>query len=317
MKILLPLKTPRLKAYAFAIVATAIWGIAGPVIKYTLGGIDPLSFLVYRFGISTITSLILFMFIGIHFPKDPKTLFTLLLYCFLSSTVALGLLFFGMENTTVLETEIITLMVPILTSVAGGMFLKEHITSREKIGMVIALAGTLFTVFKPILEGGNMRFSGNLLIFLYLLVNIIPAIQGKRLLRKGVGPNTLASFSFIVGFATLLPFAIWKSGGAGLVGEILNLPFTYHLGVLFMALLSGNLAYYLFNKAQKTIEVGDASIFAYLYPVFATPLAVLWLGEKITPGFVIGGVIIIVGVIIAEYKGKKLTTPKLKVVGSG
>ena len=69
-----------------------------------------------------------------------------------------------------------------------------------------------------------------------------------------------------------------------------------------MAFLSGSLAYYLGNKAQKTIEIGDAAVFSYLYPIFSTPLAVLWLGEKITPMFIIGGIIITIGVVMAEIK---------------
>ena len=71
-----------------------------------------------------------------------------------------------------------------------------------------------------------------------------------------------------------------------------------------MAVLSGTLAFYLANKAQKTIEVGEQSLFAYLYPVFSLPLAVLWLGEKITPVYVLGGIIIAIGVVIAEIKNE-------------
>ncbi|NTV79075.1 MAG: EamA family transporter [Clostridiales bacterium] len=41
------------------------------------------------------------------------------------------------------------------------------------------------------------------------------------------------------------------------------------------------------------------------YPIFAAPLAVIWLGEKITPVFIIGAIIIAVGVFIAEVKKKR------------
>lgn len=75
-----------------------------------------------------------------------------------------------------------------------------------------------------------------------------------------------------------------------------------------MALLSGSLAYFLFNKAQKTIEIGEASLFAYLYPIFSTPLAVLWLGEKITPIFMVGAIIIALGVFVAEVKKNRYNT---------
>ena len=72
-----------------------------------------------------------------------------------------------------------------------------------------------------------------------------------------------------------------------------------------MAIISGNLAFYLSNKAQKSIEIGEQSLFSYLYPLFSLPLAVLWLGEKVTPIYIFGGIIIIIGVAIAEVKKKR------------
>lgn len=305
MKTSLP-QTPRTKAYFSIIIATIIWGIAGPIIKFTLEGIQPIPFLTYRFGLSAFVGIITFLLHGYSIPKDPKTLIILLVHAFFTSTIALGLLFFGLENTTVLEMTIITLAVPVLTSTAGAYFLREHITKREKIGMGIALLGTLFTVFEPLFLSGNssMRFSGNILIFLYIVANILPVILAKKLLRLGVSANALTQTSFIVGFLSFIPIVLFNPGLQNFTNDIINLEFKYHLGVWFMAFLSGSLAYYLYNKAQKTIEVGDASVFAYLYPIFSTPLAVLWLGEKITPAFITGGIIIIIGVIIAELKGK-------------
>lgn len=303
MKTSLP-KTPRIKAYIILLVATAIWGVAGPVIKFTLGGINTVPFLTYRFGLSAVVGVITFLIFGFNLPKSPKLLFMLLIHALFSSTIALGLLFFGLENTTVLEMTIITLAVPVLTSTAGAYFLREHVTKREKLGMTIALVGTLFTVFEPLfLNGsGSLRFSGNLLVFLYIIANILPAILAKKLLREEVKPSTLTGFSFIVGFLSFFAFTILNGSFSSVVLTVRDLPLSYHLGVWFMAFLSGNLAYFLFNKAQKTIEVGDASVFAYLYPLFATPLAVLWLGETIKPAFVIGALVIIVGVVIAETK---------------
>ncbi|KKR85086.1 MAG: hypothetical protein UU32_C0041G0005 [Candidatus Woesebacteria bacterium GW2011_GWB1_41_10] len=294
----------RLRAYTELLIATVIWGVAGPIIKYTLEGFDALTFLTYRFGLSSIVAVITFLILGLHIPKEKTTFGDLLLYGFLTSTVALGFLFFGLENTTVLDMSLITLANPLIITLAGYWFLAEHVTKKEKIGMGIALLGTLLTVIEPLIQnrGGDIRLSGNILIVGYLLTTGWSAVLAKKLLREGVSPITMTNFSFIIGFLSFLPFALFRS--QFFLNTIYQIPYTYHLGVVYMALLSGSLAYYLANKAQKTIEIGDASIFAYLYPLFATPLAVLWLGEKITPMFVVGAVIIMIGVVIAEVKKK-------------
>lgn len=295
----------RARAYIELLIVSVIWGIAGPVIKYTLGGFDSLTFLIYRFGLSSIVAIASFILLKTRLPKDRKTLWDLITYGFLTSTVALGFLFFGLENTTVLDMSLITLAVPLLVMIAGVVFLNEHVTKREKIGMAIALAGTFLTIIEPLLQDGNgaLRLSGNVLIIGYLIATAWSAVLAKEVLRAGVSPLTMTNVSFIIGFLSLLPFALIANRHSLIA--IPSVPLPYHLGVFYMALLSGSLAYYLGNKAQKTIEIGEAAVFAYLYPIFSTPLAVVWLGEKITPTFWVGAVVITIGVMVAELKKKR------------
>jgi drug/metabolite transporter (DMT)-like permease len=187
------------------------------------------------------------------------------------------------------------------------VLLNEHITSQEKVGMGIAFAGTFITILEPIFTN-KMAFSqltGNFLVILYLLVNTLSAIMAKRLVRKGVTPLTLSHLSFIVGFLTITPLALVFGGQRQIIETIKELAPPFHFGVFYMALLSGNLAYTLWIKGQKTIEVGEAALFSYLYPVFSAPLAVFWLKEKITSSFVIGAILIITGVVIAESKKRR------------
>lgn len=296
----------RLKAYIFLLIATGIWGIASVIIKFTLNGISPLAFLTYRFAISSVFSLGTFLFLKQSLPKSFKTIFWLVIYGLFSSTIALGLLFFGLEKTTVLDETLITAINPMLIAIMGFFFLKEHITKTERLGMAIAFFGTLITVAEPLLSGnGHAKLSGNLLIVIYLLVNTFVVFLAKKLIRLKVSALLLGHSTFIVGFLTTLPLALFFLGKDKLISSIITLQPQFHLGVFYMALLSGSFAYFLWARAQKTIETGEAAVFGYLYPLFAAPLAILWLGEKTNPVFIIGAVFIVAGVIIAEYKKNK------------
>lgn len=298
--------TPRAKAYLALLAVSAIWGVAGPVIKFTLAGISTVPFLTYRFFLSSLAALLSFWILKPKIPKDKKLLWTTFLYGFLNSTVTLGLLFFGLERTTVLDMILITTMTPLVISFFGVRLLNERITSREKVGMGIALSGTVIVLFEPILKatGGLPQFSGNFLIFIYLLVTSVTTVLAKKLLRHDVHPLTMVNFSFIIGFLNFLSFSFFL-GIDKLLVDIAALSLPHHLGVIYMALISGNLAYFLGNKAQKTIEISEASVFSYLYPIFAAPLAVFWLKEPITGPFLIGAAIITTGVIISEIKTRK------------
>lgn len=293
----------RTRAYLALLATAAIWGAAGPVIKFTLGGISALPFLTYRFALSAVLALIAVAFGAFKLPRNRKTLLLAILYGFLTSTVALGLLFLGLEKTTVLDMTLMAVIGPLLIVLAGEIFFHERVTKREKLGIMLALSGTALTVLEPLIRNGAAleQLAGNFLIVLYLIVNTASAVLVKDLMRMGVSALSLTNFSFIVGFFTILPLTIFAGDLPHLISTIKNLALPYHAGVIFMALLSGTLAYTLWARAQKTIEIGEAAIFSYLYPLFSAPLAVFWLKEKITPPFAIGAVVIALGVFIAEH----------------
>jgi len=300
----------RLRAYIELLIVSVIWGLAAPVIKFTLEGFSPFVFLTYRFFLSSIVAIGFFAVTGFKLPRDLKSILVMVLYGFLVTTVSLGLLFLGTDMTTSIDANLISATAPIMIVVAGVVFLKERVTSREKIGVGIAFLGTLVTVIEPLFRNhnGSAGLEGNLLVLASVAVATITAIMAKVMMRNNMEPVPLVNFSFIVGLLTVLPVALLTGSTLPqIVGVITAAPLPYHLGVVFMALLSGTLAYILWHKAEKTIEVGEVGLFAYLYPVFGTPLSVFWLGEKITTPFIIGAVVIAIGVVIAEYKKKSVS----------
>ncbi len=298
----------RKRAFIELLIVATIWGSGSPIIKYTLGGFSPAVFLTYRFFISTIVAIIVFSITGMKLPKNPKVLGMVLLNGFLISTVTLGLLFLGTDKTTSIEANLISAMAPIVIAISGVFFLKERITKRESVGMLIALSGTLITIVGPILktQGSFGGMEGDLLVLASVVVGAITAILAKLVLRDNVDAIFATNMSFIVGFVTMIPFTLPQILNSKL-SIITSVPLSYHLGVFYMALLSGTLAYFLWHKAEKTIEVGEVNLIAYLYPVFGSPLAVLWLKEKIDTPFIIGCIVIAVGVALAEVKKKRYT----------
>ncbi len=297
----------RKRVYIELLIVAVIWGSAGPIIKYTLEGFSSAVFLTYRFFISAIVAFAIFAFTGIKFPKKPKILAITLLNGFLLSTVSIGLLFLGIDKTTSINSNLISAASPIVIAVAGVFFLKEHITKRESVGILIALMGTLITIVEPILKlnNGFGGLEGNLLVLASVMVGAVTAIFAKIILRDNVDAVFATNISFIIGFITMLPIVFAVNSGKNIISEILTTPVRYHLGVFYMALLSGTLAYFLWHKAEKTIEIGEVNLISYLYPLFGAPLSVFWLGEKIGTPFIVGGLLIAAGVTLAQVKKKR------------
>ncbi|KKU87819.1 hypothetical protein A3A64_01945 [Candidatus Gottesmanbacteria bacterium RIFCSPLOWO2_01_FULL_48_11] len=296
----------RLSAYLMLLAVSVIWGVAGPVIKFTLGEFPPLIFLSYRFAISSVIALVYFSTTNNRLPTKSKDVSLVALYSLLAVSIGLGLLFFGFDKTTSLTGSLLTAMSPIAIVAAGALFLRDHVTGREKIGITLAFVGTLITVVAPLFNGHAGDFlgsiEGNGLIVASILVDTIATLLVKVIMRSRISAETLTHVSFVVGFLTIVPLGLFFHSWKTIIATVTNASLLSHAGVWYMAIVSGTLAYTLRNKAVKTIEVSEASIFSYLYPLWAAPLAVLWLGESITLPFLIGAGVIAVGVGVAEWK---------------
>ncbi|MFV1917051.1 MAG: DMT family transporter [Patescibacteria group bacterium] len=301
----------RLRAYIYLLIVALIWGAASPIIKFTLEGIDPLPFLAYRFAIASVFSIFFFLISGISLPKPKNSIPLIILYGLLAVPIGLGALFAGLDRSTVLDLTLITSIGPMVVIVGGAFFFRDHITHREKIGVTIVLIGVFVNSLYPIFTSGlGARITGNLYLLAFLLADSGAVLVAKLSVKRRIKSLTLTNFAFILGAITIIPITVISYGGQNLINTIISLPFKYHLGVWYMALISGTLAYFLFVRGHKSIEVSEAILFNYLQPVFAIPLAVFWLGEKITTSFIIGATFIVIGLIIVEYKKKKLK-PKI------
>lgn len=292
----------RFKADIYLLIAMAAWGLAVPIVKFTLSGIDPLPFLAYRFFLASLLSLFVFYFFKIKLPKGKLFLVTAA-YGLLATTIALSILFFGLKNSTALDLTIIGTTTPLLVAIGGWYFFREKITKKEFKGISIALLGTLIVTIGPLFDGnGALRLSGNILLLIFLLIDSSSVLISKYIVKKKGDPFAVANFAFIIGALTLIPITIYIYGFNNIVSQVINLDFKYHLGVWYMAFISGNLAYAFYLRGQRTIEASEAGVFTYLQPLFSIPLAVLWLKEDFTNYFLIGAIFVAIGVYIAETR---------------
>jgi len=72
------------------------------------------------------------------------------------------------------------------------------------------------------------------------------------------------------------------------------------IGIIYMSFLSGIIAYAFFQFGLKNIEASEASLFYYLQPLFAMPIAFFFLKENLSIEFIIGAILITLGVYRAE-----------------
>jgi drug/metabolite transporter (DMT)-like permease len=227
---------------------------------------------------------------------------------FIGSTAQLTLLFIGLNLTTTLDGSIINSTSPILIAIAGSLFLKEIVTRREMIGNLISFLGTLLIVIQPLFNGHTIfsgSITGNIFVLLGTAAWVVYVIMTKKQLNHKLSPFLLTTNMFVTGLICESLLLLFTSTPLEISTRIFSAPLSSHLSVLFMALFSGTLAYYLYQKAQKLIEVSEANIILYSSPLFTIPLSYFWLKEAITVPIIIGGLIIALGIIISETRSTR------------
>jgi drug/metabolite transporter (DMT)-like permease len=107
---------------------------------------------------------------------------------------------------------------------------------------------------------------------------------------------TISLIAFAGGLPISAPMGAWEMAtqghGAITVGII--------GGVLFLGIIATALAVYLWNSAFAILDAGIASLTFFAQPVVGTILGAWLLKEAITPLFLVGGVLIGVGLVIAS-----------------
>jgi len=294
---------PRKKAYLALLVNAVIWGLALPLAKRGFAETGPMTFLFYRYVFAVIASLP-FMFVFWRKIKCRLAgILEMAAIAIFSTVLGHWLLYQGLERSSSLEASLLTILIPIFITLGGVFFLKETITKREKVGTIIAFLGSLLIVVEPLFLNHQKLSSahslGNLMILAYNFSWVLAVLWMKRVVNK-YHPFTLVFISFVVGLLGFLPLALIENPLL-FSQNYFTLPNAFFAS-LYMGTLGSVGAFFLYQYGQKFIEASEASLFTYLTVLFAAPLAIFWLGEKITLPFIIGGIIVALGVILAESR---------------
>ncbi|MBT5859448.1 MAG: DMT family transporter [Flavobacteriales bacterium] len=219
------------------------------------------------------------------------------------------LLFFkGLEmSTPIINASIIMTSNPIMVLIMSYFILKERITIRKGIGILLGLIGALNLIFHG---GGFSTNSEYMLGNVYILINA--ASYGVFLviispLMKKYNPVTVMTFVFSFGLLYVLPFGFSELQNL----DWHSLPLTIIYEVLFVVIGTTYLAYLFNTSALKNLNPSVVSMYIYTQPVLATLFAYLLSKDELSQNKIISAIIIFIGVYLVSVRSKKQKTNKL------
>lgn len=288
-----------IKAHIALFTVALIYGANYTVAKEVLdpGHIKPIGFIALRIT----TGMVLFGFIATFFIKEKikKEDWKLVALCALFGVVINQLCFFwGLKMTTAIHSALLLTVTPIIVLIASAILLREAITSRKTIGILIGMAGAAFLI----LSGKSIGFhSEQITGDLFILINSVSyglyLVLVKKLM-KTYHPFTILSRMFAFGFLIVLPLG-WSDLQAV---EWSSFSENIWLAVGYVLLLTTFLNYLLNATALKTVSATVAGIYIYLQPIVATLISIGFAKDVMSADKLISAVLIFTGVYLVSQK---------------
>lgn len=301
------------KAYLALITANIIWGAASPIFKWSLTNIPPFTLAFWRFFIGAAILFVILRNKAKLPTSNRKDLWSLIFFALSGITVNIIFFFWGLRLTYAINAPVIASAQPILTLFFAMLFLQEKFRPKKFLGMLVGVFGILAIVLEPMLEAGiGGSILGNSFLVVAALAAVVQTIIGKRLLKR-FNALSVTFWAFIIGSASFLPLAIYEYlSNAHLYTSLDVRGIT---GIIFGAFLSSAAAYTLFAWGLSKIPATDASLFTYIDPIAGSLLAYFMLNEPFTKPFILGSILIFIGILIAEghihyHPILKLRSPK-------
>jgi drug/metabolite transporter (DMT)-like permease len=269
--------------------------MAFPVSKYGLDIIEPFTFAFYRFLISAgiLTSITLSRNHAV--PIDKKDYIKIVgLGVLIIAINQVGYLF-GQSLTSAGHGALLFATTPIWIFIAAVVHLKEKLKFRRGLGIIVAVTGVVVIMTGGAVRVGENYLIGDLIILIAVIAWAYYTILGKPLVRK-YGAFRVTAYALSSGTIVYLPFGFYCATRV----DYSQVTIDGWLSVLYMAIGTSVIAYVLWYWVLKHMEASRMAVFHNLQPIIASAVAGIWLNEPLGWPFLIGGLTVLGGVIVAE-----------------
>jgi len=291
------------------------WGSVFPLSKLVLEQMSQHSLVVWRF---TIAALCLLVYLPVHMRRHPtpwpKLSWRHYLWMISISLVGVGgfnlMLFSGVKHTAATNGALVMALSPLVTALMVALLSRRWLSSMQSAGLALGLGGVLLVISKGQLQT-LLQFEfnqGDLTIIAAMLLWSAYTTASQQATRwLPVVPYTL--ISMLAGDLFILLASRWQSDVHPL-DELLQLPLTGLLAMLYIGVGGTVLAYLFFLQGVQKLGSATASLFFNLIPVFAA-LTALLLGQQVSLVQAMGMAIVLLALMLPQLYNWLKPKPKL------
>jgi drug/metabolite transporter (DMT)-like permease len=285
----------RTRPYLLTAVAPLCWGGNIVLARGVVDIIPPVSFAFWRWAIAFV---ILLPFAWRPARQDWSRVVKS--WKIMSALSILGISFFNtllytaVHTTTAINGAMIQTTMPAVIILATRVMFRERVTGLQILGVAICIFGAFIVILRGRWDTllGMSFATGDILMIGAVILYALYSVLLRR--RPAVHPLSFLIYTFGLGLLFLLPLYLWELAGSATMD--LTLPVI--LSVLYVAVFPSIVAYFFWNRGVEVLGANRTGLFINLIPVFASILAILFLGEILQAFHVIGLVLIFSGMVL-------------------
>lgn len=267
---------------AAVLLATTIWGASFVLAKVALREMSVTHLVLLRFAFAAIA--LLPFLLGARRRIDPRDLPLFALNGFLMVPATALLQFEGLARTSAASAALMVGVGTPLLAIAAVVFERERVGPRTWGSVAGSTLGMAFMVGLP---GSGRSTLGDLLVLASIVVSVVWILASKRLVER-YSAFLATGWSIVLGTAALVPIALLRAG----VPPTHLAPRSW-TAVIGLAVGCTVMAYVAWNWGVARIGAASAGVWLNLEPVTGAMLGVTLLGESLTPGLAVGGILIL------------------------
>lgn len=282
----------KLLASLYLSLASSIWGGMYVVVKHVVDVVPPLEIVWIRYMIAIVALLIIGTATKQSWHIEKRDMLLIVMIGVIGNTVSILTQEAGTMLSTAQMGAIITSTTPAFMVLFARIILKERITLKKALSIVLATAGVGVIVgtgsIDPSLQLGGIS----------LLVAALTWALMSVLIKKVPGQYSqivVTFYSILVAVVVLTPFTVSRLPRLDV--EAMLHPSIWG-GLLYLGIISTACGFLLWNRGLQMLNASSGGLFFFLQPIVGTLLGWLLLGEQIGLSFWTGTAFIFIGVLL-------------------
>ena len=161
------------------------------------------------------------------------------------------------------------------------------------------------------LDFGLSYLFGNTLIFLGVLGSAFYNSYGKKILER-YSPMEMLFCTYLAMLVIMTPLVLLQE--REVFARVPQFTPATWVGLVLLTFFHNYLSMVLFLKALKQLDATQAALSNYLITFFGVPIAAIWLGERLRPAAILGGLIVLGSTLLITIWDSRKPAPALDAV---